>query len=60
MLGDVQANLPVIDNAANKARLSGVEVLVFPECFLTGDYNRQDRTRDVALTEWRQLAASES
>ena len=47
VLGDVSANLKIIDRAAAQARASGVDILVFPECFLTGYYNRDD-CRQVA------------
>ncbi len=36
--GNISANLEVIDKAAKNARLQGIELLIFPECFLTGYY----------------------
>lgn len=48
VLGDVAANLKIIDEAAAQAKASGVDLLVFPECFLTGYYNRDDCPRVAA------------
>lgn len=47
VLGDVHANLAIIRDAAGQARSRGADVLVFPECFLTGYYNGDD-TRAIA------------
>ena len=37
--GDVAANLETISRATAQAARRGVELLIFPECFLTGYYN---------------------
>ena len=41
VLGDVAANLAIILRATAQAAQRGVHLLVFPECFLTGYYNRE-------------------
>ncbi len=41
-LGDVNANLNAIELAAAQAADRGVQLLIFPECFLTGYFNRDD------------------
>jgi predicted amidohydrolase len=43
----VAANLAIIEAAAEKARAERVDLLVFPECFLTG-YYRQTGIEEVA------------
>ena len=40
VLGDVSANMATISRATAKASRRGIDVLVFPECFLTGYFNR--------------------
>ena len=47
VLGDVADNLATISRATSRASRRGVHLLVFPECFLTGYYNR-DRVEQVA------------
>ena len=47
VLGDVAANMAIISRATAQASRRGVHLLVFPECFLTGYYNR-DRVDQVA------------
>lgn len=47
VLEDVAANLAIISRAAAQASRRGVHLLVFPECFLTGYYNR-DRVEQIA------------
>ena len=47
VLGDVAANMAIILRATAQAAQRGVHLLVFPECFLTGYYNR-DRVEQVA------------
>ncbi len=39
--GDVAANLETISRATVQAARRGVELLIFPECFLTGYFNRE-------------------
>ena len=39
--GDIAANLAAVDSAAVSAAEKGVELLVFPECFLTGYFNSE-------------------
>ncbi|OBS09601.1 nitrilase-related carbon-nitrogen hydrolase [Acidihalobacter prosperus] len=46
--GSVERNLVIIGTAAEQAREKNVEVLVFPECFLTGYYQAPERVRTVA------------
>ncbi len=46
--GDVAANLAAISRAAAVAAQGGIELLVFPECFLTG-YLNPDRAGEIAL-----------
>lgn len=46
--GSVERNLAIIGTAAEQAREKNVEVLVFPECFLTGYYQAPERVRTVA------------
>lgn len=65
VLGDVEANLALHQEAIRDARARGVDCLVFPELALTG-YNLGDRAFDVAIraapddpTFARLLAASE-
>ena len=41
VLGDVAANMTTISLATAQASRRGVHLLVFPECFLTGYYNRE-------------------
>lgn len=36
--GDVATNLSIIEKAAKQAGASNIELLIFPECFLTGYY----------------------
>ena len=45
--GDIAANLDRIGLAAGQARAQGVDLLIFPECFLTG-YFRDRGVREVA------------
>ena len=40
-LGDVAANLATISRATAQASRRGVQFLIFPECFLTGYFNRE-------------------
>ncbi len=47
VLGDVAANMATISRATAQASRRGVHLLVFPECFLTGYYNRE-RVEQVA------------
>lgn len=46
VLGNVAANMATISRATSQASRRGVHLLVFPECFLTGYYNR-DRVDQV-------------
>ena len=41
VLGNVAANLETISRATAQATQRGVDLLVFPECFLTGYFNRE-------------------
>ena len=41
VLGDVAANMAIVSWATAQASSRGVDLLVFPECFLTGYYNRE-------------------
>ncbi len=47
VLGDVAANMATISRATSEASRRGVDLLIFPECFLTGYYNRE-RVENVA------------
>lgn len=40
VLGDVSANMATISRATAEASRRGIDLLVFPECFLTGYFNR--------------------
>lgn len=42
--GDVEANLLVIERETKRASVKGVELLVFPECFLTGYFGPDPET----------------
>ena len=44
-LGDVAANMATISRATAQASRRGVDLLVFPECFLTGYFNREEAER---------------
>lgn len=46
--GDISANLFTIEAAAKNAQNHNVELLIFPECFLTG-YFRETRVRELAI-----------
>ena len=45
VLGDVAANMETISRATAQASRRGVHLLVFPECFLTGYFNREETER---------------
>ena len=45
LLGDVAANMATISRATAQASRRGVHLLVFPECFLTGYFNREETER---------------
>ena len=45
VLGDVAANMATISRATAQASRRGVDLLVFPECFLTGYFNREETER---------------
>ena len=45
LLGDVAANMATISRTTAQASHRGVDLLVFPECFLTGYFNREDTER---------------
>ena len=38
--GDISSNLQIIETAAHRAKARGVELLIFPECFLTGYFGK--------------------
>ena len=66
VLGDVAANMATISRATAQASRCGVHLLVFPECFLMGYYNRE-RVDQVArqfdrdtLSALRDLAKSKA
>ena len=45
-LGDVATNLATISRVTAQASQRGVQFLIFPECFLTGYFNREDVEAD--------------
>ena len=45
VLGDVAANMETIARATAQASHCGVDLLAFPECFLTGYFNRDEVER---------------
>ena len=45
VLGDLAANLEIISRATAEASRRGIDLLVFPECFLTGYFNRDEVER---------------
>ncbi len=47
ILGDIAANLALIERAAGRAAADGIDLLVFPECFLTG-YFSAGRAAEIA------------
>jgi len=46
--GGIAACLKLIEQAVRQAAQAGVDMLVFPECFLTGYYRDADQVPDVA------------
>lgn len=54
--GDFEANLSRVVEGLQRAELERVQVLCFPECFLTGYFNREGRARRHAFAlESRQV-----
>lgn len=47
--GDVAANLVIIERETKKAAIKGVELLVFPECFLTGYFGLEPENVAIQL-----------
>ncbi len=45
LLGNVAANMATISRTTAQASHRGVDLLVFPECFLTGHFNREETER---------------
>ena len=43
----IAGNLAVVEASAENAQAAGIDLLVFPECFLTG-YFREDGIADLA------------